>query len=319
MIGIDLGSNTLRICEFAGGRRVRADELIVGSARGLVPGGRLSEGAKARILAGLAEFDRKYGLKRRILDGAARATFAGGLVQSADVRAVATEAFRLACDSGEFFAQVEREFGVRFNIIDALTEARLTRLGIDARLRELGLTEAGMLYIDMGGASTEISGPARDANGDKSELSRSFPFGIVRFCNEFDVTDAANLTANAAKFVSSGVRFARDIAVRRVVLTSGVPTTVAAMLRGLDYASYDADAINGARVRLDDFASAGARVAAMSADEAARLVGPDRQDLIVAGCAMFAALLGEICAAKPGLPLIVIDDGLREGVAMAGD
>ncbi len=281
MICVDLGSNTLRACEMDDALRIgKRAEIIVGSAAGLSEKG-LAKAAMERVRAGVEQIVSEFDFSR-------------------DYKAVATEAFRVSPNAGAFFDEIERDFGVKFDIIDPALEASLTRLGIENRAAALGLDVSRSLSVDLGGASTEAC---------FGEVSRSFRFGIVRFweaCN----CNASECEKRAPAIVAEAKAFVSQFKFESVILTSGVPTTVAAILSGMDYANYDPERINGAKLTLEDFARA--REIIEKAADADALVGAGRAGLVIAGICLLSALLKD--AQKP---FIVIDDGLREGVGVA--
>lgn len=274
MIGIDLGSNTLRACEMSeSGEILWGFERIVGSARGMDEAG-LKPEAKKRILDALKELKSSQKL-------------------SGAYFGAATAAFRRAKNAPDFLAQIKNELGIELEIISGESEASLVALGINSRLKALNISSQKALFIDLGGASTEIS--------FGGEL-RSFDFGIVSFSNDFgsDYGAAKSVCAGACEFIAG---FEPSV----VVLSSGVPTTVAALKIGLNYASYDARRINGMRLELADFDTATAKITA--SDDKDALVGVNRADLLLCGTALMKCLLSPISA-----PFVVVDDGLREGI-----
>ena len=269
MIAIDLGSNTIRACKMhrLGSGNFECEysfERIVGSARGLSHTG-LAIDAMERIRTAVAQL-------------CTEASFSSSI-------AVATEAFRQASNSSEFFRDIRAEFGIEFNIISGEVEAYLTRLGVENRAKILNLDLKDSLLIDLGGASTEIS---------FGEVSRSFSFGII-----------TALESDKRAEISMAIEFIKQFKFNNIILTSGVPTTVAALKQGLNYTNYRADLINGMQIKNTDLNwAANLLKTTPNKDE---LVGKNRADLIVKGCEILSNLVGFS-------PCIVIDDGLREGL-----
>ena len=89
-----------------------------------------------------------------------------------------------------------------------------------------------------------------------------------------------------------------------------MPTSAAAVLRGISYTNYDARLINGASLSLTDLEKSAQIIASARSPEL--LVGKDRANLVLGGI----LLLGELLA-NLNVPFIVIDDGLREGISLA--
>ena len=282
IFGIDLGSNTLRgVLMNENGEIVKSAEFIVGSARNLQAGGDLDPDAILRIKSALKKMDKIFDFK-----------------SCENSVCVATEAFRMAKNSAEFFDEIWHEFGVKFKIIGGDDEAKFVRLGILNRLKLLNLNAKNPLCIDLGGASTEIS---------NNKHSKSFKFGIVRFCNEFgDKIKNANLVVSEARSFINSLKF------DKIVLTSGVPTTMVALRKNLSYESYQSDLINGENLEFGEFDFWLEKILKMSENEAVLKLGENRKDLMIAGIMLLKSLLQDFAKTE----FIVVDDGLREGICI---
>ena len=96
------------------------------------------------------------------------------------------------------------------------------------------------------------------------------------------------------------------------VATAGTPTTVAARKLGFNYETYDATKINGTSLQKDELDFYLKKLLSMPFEEREIAVGTGRSDLIAAGILIYKQLYTmlefESC--------VVIDDGLREGVAL---
>lgn len=281
MICIDLGSNTIRACEIDENLEVKSSfEKIVGSARGLSQKG-LANDAMERIENALSELINKF-------------DFSNGYF------AAATQAFRISPNAKQFFEQIYDKFGIKFEIIDGVSEAKFTKFGILNRAEKIGLDVDLALSIDLGGASTEIS--------FKDEFE-SFGFGIVSFCEKYNAN--LNKFNQFADFTTLKAReFMNKFKFNSVILTSGVPTTIAALKIGMNYDNYDAKAINGQILQMSDFENALNLI--QNAKNPDILVGKNRADILLAGICLLKSLLNGI-----NLPFVVIDDGLREGLGVA--
>jgi exopolyphosphatase / guanosine-5'-triphosphate,3'-diphosphate pyrophosphatase len=137
---VDLGSNSFRleIGRVEGDQIYQLDtwrETLRMGAR-LDAKGRLKAGAMRLALACLARF-------RERLSG----------MQSAAVRVVATNTFRVATNAREFLVRAERIIGFPIDIISGAEEARLTFFGV---AHELPRSNEPRLVIDIGGGSTEF-------------------------------------------------------------------------------------------------------------------------------------------------------------------
>ena len=107
-----------------------------------------------------------------------------------------------------------------------------------------------------------------------------------------------------------GAGRARSGADIRLLGTSGTVTTLASL--HLELPQYDRRAVDGLIVPSASMRSISARLSAMSPVERGDLpcIGPDRAELVVAGC----AILESIMDLWPADRLGVADRGIREGI-----
>ena len=294
-VGIDLGSNTLRAikrdCRI--GEFIAEYEKIVRTAEGLVETGRISERAVERIIRALKEARETLGF------------------EGASLRAVTTEAMRRASNREEVLARIEEETGIRFELIDGREEAALTLLAVERRLALLGEPGDSFVLVDIGGGSTELTFRYSD-----ELVTRSFPLGIVTLSQEAGGwEEVAGLLQEKLPPLREFIQevFREHGAVQRFVATAGTPTTVAAMKLGMDYESYDARRVNGTVLEKEELRFYLKKLLKMSQEERKKAVGVGRDDLIAAGILIFEALYDLLGFDR----CIVIDDGLREGVAIS--
>jgi len=297
MIAIDLGSNTLRVLQMDcnSGEFLYEYQKIVRTADNLIHTGIISFEAKERIIEAIKE-------------AASHIDFSKD-----NIKAVTTEAMRAAQNSSAVLEEIYKQTGVRFEIIDGDTEARLTISAVINRLKALNIVvQNGFAMIDIGGASTEVA----FVYGDDT-VAKSFSLGIVTLAQAYP-----NLTIlkealpkrlePIAKYIKSTIHEKSDIDI--VVATAGTPTTVAAMKIGLDFETYEASLINGMKLDFADMDEQLERLLYMSEDMREAAVGTGRSDLIATGIVLFKALLRLLETNE----CIVVDDGLREGVALEG-
>jgi len=297
MIAIDLGSNTLRVLQMDcnSGEFLYEYQKIVRTADNLIHTGVISSQAKERIIEAIKE-------------AASHIDFSKD-----KIKAVTTEAMRAAQNSSAVLEEIYDKTGVRFEIIDGDTEARLTISAVIHRLQVLDIvTKNGFAMIDIGGASTEIA----FVYGDDI-VAQSFSLGIVTLAqaypNLMTLKEALPQRLEPiVRYIKSIVEDKSDIDI--VVATAGTPTTVAAMKIGLDFETYEAHKINGMKLDLADMDAQLKRLLDMSEDMREIAVGTGRSDLIATGIVLFEALLGLLGKDE----CIVVDDGLREGVALEG-
>ncbi len=304
---LDLGTNNCRLLVARaaddGFRVIDAFSRIVRLGEGLGQSGVLSEAAMGRTIAALricaAKLDRR-GVTR--------------------LRAVATEACRRAVNCADFVGRVADETGLVLDIISTAEEARLALAGC-APLLDYGNRHA--LVFDIGGGSTELMWLRLDPGRPPHLIGwLSMPIGVVTLAERHGGIDigagafermVAEVAAELAPFEAAhDVR--RHLAELPVQMlgTSGTVTTVAGV--HLDLARYDRTQVDGIWLAAEDVCTVTERLAAMRYDERAAhgCIGVDRADLVVAGCAILAAIL----RAWPLERLRVADRGVREGVLL---
>lgn len=292
MIGCDLGSNTLRIVQIEchNKTRVKAFERIVRTAKDLHVTGLISESSKENIFNALYEASALFDFKNE------------------RCFCVTTEAMRIASNAKEILEEIEATFGLTFQIISGEKEAYLTSLAVENALKREGYEYQTYALFDLGGGSTELT---FCKNGTKQ--SQSFPFGIINVAERY-TKDREQHVTRVVESISTFTQTQPHISSTflQLVTTAGTPTTVAAFLEGLDYAHYDANVVNGKVLHVNDFEEAFERLSAMNEEEAERYTGTNRRDLVVVGILIVTAIMRKLGFER----CIVIDDGLREGVAL---
>ena len=294
MIAIDLGSNTLRVLEYdcTTGSQIAEYEKVVKTADGLVQYGVINNDAIKRVISAIQEAQEQIDFSSSI------------------VRAVTTEAVRRAVNSDEVLSQIKKETGVTFEIISGEEEARLTLLAVKHRLLTLQHASDSFVLIDIGGGSTELI-----FHYENETVSKSFPLGIVTIAQTHETLENIEKVLHkemAEMQIFCDQLYKRKGKVNTFVATAGTPTTVAAMKLGQNYETYDASKINGISLEIGELDFYLKKLLSMPFEEREIAVGTGRSDLIAAGILiykqLFSLLSFESC--------IVIDDGLREGVAI---
>ncbi|MET0361148.1 MAG: Ppx/GppA phosphatase family protein [Sphingobium sp.] len=301
---IDLGTNNCRLLiarpDGDGFVVVDAFSRIVRLGEGLAATGRLSEAAIDRAISALSVCSSK--LRRR------RVTLA---------RSVATEACRRADNGEDFVRRVFDETGIMLDIISAREEARLAVLGSHSLLEQ---GDGPALIFDIGGGSTELV--LLDTDGDTPRILdwHSAPWGVVSLSESIAGTDSADpaTRADAYRAMRDRVAEALDAFVSRLpggstlrmLGTSGTVTTLASV--HLNLPRYDRSSIDGLMMPTETLRGIASRLASMSITERASLacIGPERADLVVAGCAILEGILD----LWPAQRLSVADRGIREGI-----
>ena len=258
------------------------------------------------------------------------------------MRLVATEACRRAANGREFMDLVQRETGLRLEIIAPQQEAQLAVVScaplVSPRTEQL-------LVVDIGGGSTELvwidltGVPPRERVraimrmhggfdapcGSGSCAARvvdwiSVPLGVATLRDQFrDVEDDSARYALMSWFFEENLaEFApyKDAPPRegfQIVGTSGTVTTVAASHLGLR--RYDRSKVDGLRMTSGEIDRVIRNYLNLGPAGRRRdpRIGIDRQALIMSGAAILQALL----RCWPTDRLSVADRGLREGILYA--
>ncbi|MBI3451368.1 MAG: Ppx/GppA family phosphatase [Rhodospirillales bacterium] len=304
---LDLGTNNCRllVAESAPGgfRVVDAFSRIVRLGERLSATGELALAAMDRTVEALHVCAGK--LRRR---GVGR------------YRGVATEACRQARNGGAFVARVAAETGIEFEIIDPQEEIGLALAGCASLLSD---DKPHAILFDIGGGSTEVTWLARcQENGWVIVDTVSLTCGVVSFAERFggDRVTAEGYGAMVDEIAARLTPFeARHDIARRVadgavqmVGTSGTVTTLAGVRMNLP--RYDRALVDGSWLCFDEISAVNRDLAALDWDARAAhpCIGPERADLVVAGC----AILDAICRLWPVGRLRVADRGLREGILL---
>lgn len=316
---LDLGTNNCRLLVAArdgeGFRVVDAFSRII----------RLGEGVDQAGALSAAAMDRAVGALRQCAAKIAKHSVA-------KQRCVATQACRAAANGPDFIRRVQRETGLRLDIIDPREEARLAVLGC------LGLVDLdceAALVVDVGGGSTELIwidiADLRGKEG-RARLTQppirawaSYPIGVVTLAERFPeqpdrqawyaamVDYASTILAPPADAEPMRGHFSINGSARaHIIGTSGAVTSLAGVHMNLP--RYDRAQVDGVWISQTDAAAAGGKLLAMTRDERAAhpCIGQDRADLVLAG----GAILDAVLAAWPTPRLRVADRGLREGMLM---
>ncbi|MCX6074195.1 MAG: phosphatase [Campylobacterales bacterium] len=291
MIAIDLGSNTIRFIEYDGQKWGKSFEKIVRTAEGLNHSGKIGDPAVERILAAIDE-------AKTIFD-----------LPSHEVVAITTAAMRMARNSEIIRQKIEARTGILFRLIEGEEEAFLTLKAVVNRLHHLNIPSDDFILVDIGGGSTEII----VVSGGYSQ-AKSFPLGIVTLSEKSYTTDILESELNV--YHESIASYIESLALisppKTLVMTAGTPTTMVAYRMGMSYASYDTTKINGSILMRHDCPHILNELMKMDEKRRAYYVGVGRERLITTGIRI-VEMLFEVLNYDSA---IIIDDGLREGVAL---
>ena len=294
IVSVDLGSNSFRVLKYDCKNHKIISEYndVVGMADGLVDTGLISKEAIQRVIVAILHSIEviKYNPQ--------------------DAICVTTAAMRNASNSEEILKYLSQEVKTNFSIIDGKEEARLTLLAVKYALKREKINSDKFVLLDIGGGSTEII-----INTNEKYKAHSFDFGIVTMTQKYlkfhDLyNDLRNRKVEIKTFLDS--LNIEDLKNYSFVATAGTPTTIAAIKLGQDFFSYDKNVINGTVVDLEDLDYCLDIFKNSTEEEISRLVGRGRVEFIEVGILIYQTIF-EVLNKKES---IVLDDGLREGVAI---
>ncbi|PBB35894.1 Ppx/GppA phosphatase family protein [Mesorhizobium sp. WSM3868] len=308
---LDLGTNNCRLLVAVPARHgqfrvIDAFSRIVRLGEGLSASGRLGQAAMDRAVEALKVCGDK--LRNRKIRKA---------------RLIATEACRSAENGVEFLERVEREAGLKLEIIDRQTEARLAVSGCGSLVER---ETRGVVLFDIGGGSSEIALIDLTRGQRSPQLANhivswtSLPVGVVSLAERFGGRTVTRETFAAMvddvavrlKAFDGRNRLAHVLASPNFHLlgTSGTVTTLAGV--HLDLERYDRRRVDGLWMDRQSVDRMVEKLIGWDFQQrvANPCIGADRADLVLAGCAILEAIRG----VWPSERLRVADRGLREGI-----
>ena len=292
VVAIDLGSNTLRVVKYncLSNNIISEYEKVVRTADSIAKNGTIDKNAQARIVSGLKEAKELIGFN------------------DCPLRAVTTEAMRVAQNSLEVLAHIKEQTGVEFEIIDSKHEALYTLKAVKNRLYILNKKINNFVLVDIGGGSTELTFYI-----DNKVYTKSFSLGIVTVANS--AKSLEDIDTILDKKIIDIYTYVQEYLKYNLtfIATAGTPTTIASMKLGFTYETYNAKEINGVELKIEELDFYLEKLLLMSKVDKEKTVGVGRDDLIVAGILIFKRIYLALNRDKS----IVIDDGLREGVALS--
>jgi exopolyphosphatase / guanosine-5'-triphosphate,3'-diphosphate pyrophosphatase len=222
LAAVDLGSNSfhLEIGRVVGGQIYPLDAVreVVRLGGGLTADKRIDRATQARALESLAKLaERLRGFPRQA------------------VRAVGTNALRVAKNAPQFLREARQVLGFPIEVISGREEARLIYLGV---AHALPAAAQRRLVVDVGGGSTEII----IGTGLEPQLTESLYMGCVSFSLKYfpdgKVDKAAMRAAElAARQELAGiVRAYRAAGWDEAVASSGTARSIENLLRANDFA-----------------------------------------------------------------------------------
>lgn len=303
---VDLGTNNCRLLvavpSHGGFRVIDSFSRIVRLGEGLKEEKRISDHATERTLSALRICKDK--MHRR------------GVTRMWNV---ATQACREAENGDHFINTIEEKINIKLDIIDAKEEARLAVMGCKALLDTN--YNRGIVF-DIGGGSTEIIWIEFNEKRMPEIIDWiSIPLGVVNLSEEYGtekVLPAEHYEEMKERVKEHIVPFEEKHNVSdhidnnkvQLMGTSGTVTTLTSM--HLNQAVYDRNEVDGAWMKSKDLVDLCNDLAKLDYKERLALnnIGNDRAELVVAGCAIFDAIID----VWPIEDCRVADRGIREGM-----
>jgi exopolyphosphatase/guanosine-5'-triphosphate,3'-diphosphate pyrophosphatase len=305
---LDLGTNNCRLliatpAARGGFRVVDSFSRIVRLGEGVSQSGLLSDAALDRTIAALKVCSERIA-KHEVVR----------------VRAIATQAARLARNADTLVRRAHDEAGLDLKVISAEEEADLAAEGCAPLI---GRKYRGALVFDIGGGSTEViwlqkSPPHSPDRAPQKKLAASLPLGVVSLAENYGAAASSRAGFNRmftdlrARLAPMRETMGEEFDGRKYHLlgTSGTVTTLAAI--ALKLPRYNRARVDGSWHETAHMLKVVDRLAGLDIDALAKIgsIGHERADLMLPGCAIFAA----ICSLWPSTVLRVADRGLREGM-----
>jgi exopolyphosphatase/guanosine-5'-triphosphate,3'-diphosphate pyrophosphatase len=296
---IDCGTNSIHMIVV----RIRPDLSfeVIDREKEMVRLGSGGLGGRALTAEAMAAALQAFSRFRRLADSH----------QVEEIVAAATSAVREAENGGEFLATVERETGIRPQVISGTEEARLIHL---AAVYGVDVAGASAVVVDIGGGSVEITHGA----GNSLRVAKSFKLGVIRLTERFVHTDPLSgrderkLVRHIEDELTKYLRDIRTAGFDRVIGTSGTILSLGTV------ASADGrranDEIRNLRVPAKQIHRLRKEITDRSIGERMKLPGldPRRADLIVSGAVLLDTILQRLDATE----ITLCDLALREGLVL---
>ena len=231
--------------------------------------------------------------------------------QVEEILAAATSAVREAENGGEFLAAVERDTGIKPQVISGTEEARLIHL---AAVYGVDVAGASAVVVDIGGGSVEITHGA----GTALRVAKSFKLGVIRLTERFVHSDplSGRDERKLVRYIEGELsKYLRDIKTSgfdRVIGTSGTILSLGTVASAARRRA--SDEIRNLRVPAKQIHRLRKELTDRSISERMKLPGldPRRADLIVSGAVLLDTVLQKLEASE----ITLCDFALREGLVL---
>jgi exopolyphosphatase / guanosine-5'-triphosphate,3'-diphosphate pyrophosphatase len=231
--------------------------------------------------------------------------------QVEEILAAATSAVREAENGGEFLSAVERETGIKTQVISGTEEARLIHL---AAVYGVDVAGASAVVVDIGGGSVEIT----HGTGASIRVAKSFKLGVIRLTERYvhadplSRRDERKLVKHIDEELEAYLKDIATVGFDRVIGTSG--TIISLGTVASNNGRRGPDEVRNLRVSARQIHRLRKDVSTLSISQRMKLPGldPRRADLMVAGGVLLDTILRHLHANE----ITLCDLALREGLVL---
>lgn len=295
LVIVDLGSNSVRMAI-----NTIAEDGSFREIKRIKEDSRISEGmGRERLLRPTA--------MNRTIDALHRFKAIYEEYSNIEVRGITTAAVRMARNQREFLKRVQKETGIKLDVLSGDDEAYYDYLGV---INSLEVKDC--LILDTGGASCELI----DVHEGKARNLISIPIGAVSLSERFHLNNAirADNLFSAEIFVNQQLRdiwWIMDAFNKPIVLLGGANRTLARMNRRRQKISR-INNIHGYRLKTESVNRTFRALITRNLDARKKMAGLEtsRADIIVGGMLPLVMLLQMIDADR----VIFSESGVREGI-----
>ncbi|TLQ03589.1 Ppx/GppA family phosphatase [Pediococcus stilesii] len=295
LVIVDLGSNSVRMAI-----NTIAEDGSFREIKRIKEDSRISEGmGRERLLRPQA--------MNRTIDALHRFKAIYEEYSNIEVRGITTAAVRMARNQREFLKRVQKETGIKLDVLSGDDEAYYDYLGV---INSLEVKDC--LILDTGGASCELI----DVHEGKARNLISIPIGAVSLSERFHLNNAirADNLFSAEIFVNQQLRdiwWIMDAFNKPIVLLGGANRTLARMNRRRQKISR-INNIHGYRLKTESVNRTFRALITRNLDARKKMAGLEtsRADIIVGGMLPLVMLLQMIDADR----VIFSESGVREGI-----
>jgi len=239
---------------------------------GLCESGLICDAAKKRGLSALSKF-------KEIL----------GRYEVKNIKAIGTAVFRKAKNAKEFISQVEKDFGIKIEILSPEEEARYTLKGVRFGLEILGFKLRSFVVVDVGGGSTEVIYYKDGAE----PITYSLDLGVVALRDFFSLRYPLSTKAlqSLRDYVRDKLKDLPYTKPEMLVITGGSASLLGSL--DLKLRIYEQRALHGHRITLDRIAKMAQRLTGMTLSQLSRVRGMERgrEDLVAPALCVYLELL----------------------------